>query len=194
MLTFQVRPRAFKTEKPVTFPNRCKVELRLAPKQPFGEEAGGGRTTVQHQPAKVTFNANTGAHYVQSEGPLSPLDVTIEGRADRVTLNGTHLVVVQDCKSWEELDGLVQGLYYGFPMILNVYFADPPYVLEVFGDIGGTPFRWELSEWKLTVSVTNQQSQEEAFAKAWRQMDPRYGPGCGGRVAARRSSRSRLNA
>jgi hypothetical protein len=49
MLTYQVRPRLFRHEldQPLTFPARCEVRFHFGPPQPFGVEAGGGRTLIR---------------------------------------------------------------------------------------------------------------------------------------------------
>ena len=75
MLTYRHEPGA-----KLTLPPRVLLpRFHLAPEQPFGASATGGRTAVRAKPVTLHFNANTGQHSIASAEPLSPLEVTIEG-------------------------------------------------------------------------------------------------------------------
>src|SRR5688572_23679806 len=79
MLTYQIRKRVLRLAAgdKLLFPNQGQVTFHLAPKQPFGMEASGGRTAALGE-ARLHFDANTGVHHIESKQPLSPLDVTFE--------------------------------------------------------------------------------------------------------------------
>ena len=97
MLTYQVHPRVFRHQlgEQLTFPAECEVFFHFRPLQPFGTEAGRGRTAVQNVPASVLFNANSGEHTIEPKEPLSPLDVTIKEPARMLRLAGTTLSISQ---------------------------------------------------------------------------------------------------
>ncbi len=169
MLTYQVRRRIFRTDGtpfPV-FPLKGEVRLHLAPQQPFGVEPGGGRTGVREGSARALFNANNGEHFIESNPPLKPLDVTLEAPAQVVRLEGSRLTVSQSFESLDVVANLIDGLYFAMPALLAVEFADPPFVRRVDGVLGGVAFRWELESWKARFSMTTQERQEELFAKSW---------------------------
>src|SRR5262249_35108189 len=113
------------------------------------------------------FNANTGEHTIQSKTPLRPLDVTIDEPIRRVQLTGNVLCVSQRVESDHELAQTIEGIYFVMPLLLNVPFADPPYIERVDGTVGASPFRWELSDWRMAFRVTTQEAQESAAAQAW---------------------------
>ncbi len=172
MLTYQIRPRVFRHDPgpSFSFPADCTVRLHLLPKQPFGVEPGGGRTAVQSKPARALFNANNGAHWIESNEPLSPLDVTIEEPKRLVRLLGNILEFSARFDSLSELEDDLMGLYFALPMLLNVDLADPPIVERVDGQIAGVPFRWELKEWRMQYDITTQDHQEQRFVTAWERL------------------------
>lgn len=170
MLTYQVRERIFRLEeqRELRFPCLATMRLTFAPLQPFGESAGGGRTAVQSTPAKALFDANTGQHFVESDPPLSPLEVRVEEPGRTFDLKGRVLSITQEVNSLSELDILITSVAFGMPWLLSVDFADPPYLERVDGEIDGVGFRWELKEWYAAFRITNQEVQEKYVAKAWR--------------------------
>src|SRR4030095_6801962 len=106
MLTYQIRPRVFRLtpDAQLTFPAQCLVRFHFQPQQPFGTAAGGGHTAVRAVPAKALFNANSGAHTMESEGPLAPLAVTIEEPIRTVRAAGTTLTLSQRFESLRDLE------------------------------------------------------------------------------------------
>lgn len=172
MLTYQVRPRVLrhKPGEELTFPAQCEVRFHFQPLQPFGAAAGGGRTAVRAVAARALFNANSDAHMVESNEPLSPLAITVQ-EPDRTTrLVGTTLRISQQFESLRELEDTIQSIYFVLPTLLNVSFADPPYIERVDGEADSISFRWGLAEWRLEFRTTTQNEQEERFAKAWDRM------------------------
>lgn len=169
MFTYQVRPRTFRhePEKPLVFPAQSEVRFHFQPLQPFGVEAGGGRTAVRAVAASVLFNANSGEHTLESKAPLKALDVTVEEPSRKVQLTGNVLYVSQHVENGHELAQMIEGIYFVLPLLLNVSFADPPYVERVDGTVGGSPFRWELSRWRMEFRTTTQEAQESAVVQAW---------------------------
>lgn len=172
MFTYQVRPRVLKlaVDQPLPFPSNGTVRMHLAPDQPFGLEAGGGRTAVRNVAASVFFNANTGAHYVQSRQPLEPLDVTIQEPSRTIQLKGNVFIVSQRFESNRELTETIESLYLGIPMLLAVDLADPPVVTMIDGEIAGVNFRWELADWRARFEITTQERQEQAVVDSWNRL------------------------
>ncbi|MCF6147145.1 MAG: hypothetical protein E3K37_00625 [Candidatus Kuenenia sp.] len=172
MFTYQIRPRVFRLEEGTTFtfPAKGKVKFVFQPLQTFGVEAGGGRTAVKAVAATVLFDANTGQHTIESKDPLKPLEVILEEPNRNVCLQGNVLTIEQDFKSNEELTHLIQGVYFGLPSLLNVEYADPPVIERVDGEIGNTPFRWELAGWYSEFRTTTQEKQELAFVSSWKRI------------------------
>jgi 2-iminobutanoate/2-iminopropanoate deaminase len=169
MFTYQVRPRTFRhePERSLVFPAQCEIRFHFQPLQPFGLESTGGRTAVRAVAASALFNANTGEHTIESTEPLRPIDVTVEEPIRKVHLTGNVLSISQHVESGHELAQMVEGIYFLLPLLLNVPFADPPYVERVDGTVGASPFRWELSDWRMEFRTTTQEAQESAAAQAW---------------------------
>lgn len=179
MLTYQVRPRIFRHEsgESLDFPAQCDACFHFQPAQPFGTKPDGGRTFVRAVAATALFNANSGEHFIESKEPLSPLDVTLTGPNQTIRLVGTVLTVTQHCEALKELEDLINNVYFGMPMLLNVVFADPPFIERVDGKVGRSSFRWELLDWYASFRSTTQHEQEERFAQAWERMDVVAKPG-----------------
>ena len=173
MFTYQVRPRIFRLEEAqsLTWPAEAEIRFHLQPLQPFGVDAGGGRTAVRAVPATVHFDANSGAHTIESRPPLRPLEVEIEEPNRAVSLNENILTLNERFDSLGTLAETIESIYFGFPMLLNVEFADPPFIERVDGSIGSSAFRWELTSWKMEFRTTTQNRQESVVAKVWERMN-----------------------
>jgi hypothetical protein len=169
MLTYQVRPRVFRfaTKGAPSFPADCVVRFHFLPLQPFGAEAGGGRTAVHAVEATALFNAHSGQHTISSTQPLKPLEVVFQYEDLRATWNGPVLTVARCCPSPDELSRLVEGVHFILPTLLGVSFADPPYVSQVEGEVGSQAFQWELARWSARFKTTTQEKQERLAAQAW---------------------------
>ncbi len=169
MLTYQIRPRIFRHEpgKELAFPAQCELCFHFQPTQPFGTESSGGRTAVRAVAASILFNANNGQHWIESKEPLSALDVTLNEPTRTVRLVGQTLTISERFESLFAMDAVIKGVFFVLPTLLNVLFADPPYIERVDGKVGLNSFRWELDEWHAEFRTTTQQQQEERFAKAW---------------------------
>jgi len=173
MFSYQVRPRFFKHEPDgeLHLPADCTIRFHFLPEQPFGVTADGGHTAVRGVPASLHFNANSGQHTIESKQPLDPLDLTIEEPIRVVRLEGKTLSILQRFESLRELEDTIMSIFFGLPTLLNVTFADPPFVERVDGVIAGAVFRWELSDWPMVeVLTTTQKEQEQRAAKAWERM------------------------
>lgn len=179
MLTYQIRERVYRHAEgqECVFPNEVEVVFYLQPLQPFGKEAGGGRTAVRSVAATTFFDANSGHHTIASSCPLEPVDLVIEEPSRVIRVTGNELHIVMQCEDLAELNRLVESVYFGMPMLLNVEFADPPVVERVDGRIGSAPFRWELKDWRMGVSTTTQELQEQRLAASWRRFDLLSQPG-----------------
>lgn len=171
MFTYQVRPRIFRAQgQAPPFPVECEIRVHFHPLQPFGLEAGQGRTTVRAVAARSTFNANNGQHSIESHQPLSPLNALINDGAGVAHFEGNTFRLVRSFPNGRELASTVEGLYFGLPILLNLGFADPPYVERIDGRIGTVAFRWELAEWHASFHTTTQAEQEAHAGTAWVRM------------------------
>ena len=169
MFTYQVRPRIYRHPegKEISFPNDVELVFHFRPLQPFGKEVGGGRTTVRNVGASTIFNANSGQYWIESKHPLSPLEVIIKEQIRLIKMLGNELHIQARFNSLEEMNEIVLPLFFGFPILLNVEFADPPFVERVDGTVGETTFRWELVSWRMEVDITTQEKQEERIIQSW---------------------------
>lgn len=169
MLTYRVRKRVLRAHDPsrLVFPSIVEVCVELTPNQPFGTDPAGGRTAVRAVAATALFNASTGQHTIESKQPLKPLDVTIEEPDRLIQLAGNILTITCPFESAQELNGFLESIYYGLPILLNVEYADPPLIGQVTGRVGEAEFKWELDGWRMAFSTTTQDRQEQAFARAW---------------------------
>ena len=173
MLTYQIRKRIYHTAEGTafSFPNSAEIDFEFEPLQPFGMEAGNGRTCVRAVAARTEFNANTGRHTIQSDIPLSPLEVEIEEPPMReFELKGNLLSIKTRFESFKEMDEFIQSVFFGYPMLLNIEFADPPVVAQVHGKVGNVMFRWELTRWKMEFESTTQDEQETKAKNSWLQI------------------------
>ena len=119
--------------------------------------------------AKVrrAYNANVGRFYGEIEPPLTPLTVDINDANGHLITNGNCITFkdsLQDIYSFYEA---VETLYFAIPIILNVDFFDPPYVVQVEGKVGHVPFNWEVASSHSTVEFVTKEKQESKIATAW---------------------------
>ena len=128
-------------------------------------------------PASAVFNANTGAHTIESKVPLQPLDVTIEEPQRLVVWKGNLLRVSQHFESVEVLSDTIESIYFALPMLLSLEFADPAFVERIDGTVATTSFRWELREWQAKFRTTTQEQQESAAALSWQRLGVLSVPG-----------------
>ncbi len=149
-------------------PESCRDKLRVSSSPAIWSEFWGGRTAVHQSPATITINGNTGHWTIESKQGLRPLEVRIDEGERTTRLYGNILSVTAPCQSFSELDELIQAVYYAFPMLLNLEFADPPVVTDVTGEVDGTSFRWEL-ERSVSASIlcTSQDLQEKKVIDSW---------------------------
>ena len=173
MFTYKIRPRVFQIEGATSlpFPAQGIVRFHMWPGQPFGTESRGGHTGIKNVGARVHFNANTGEHDIESQQPLSPLEVTVEEPGRNVRLMGRTLTVAQHFEDMRELTAIVWNVYFAIPLLLSLDFADPPIIERVDGEIAGVPFRWELAGWKGLFMTTTQERQSQFAVRAWSRID-----------------------
>jgi len=173
VFTYQVRPRTYRPPegKEISFPNDVELIFRFRPLQPFGKEPGNGRTAVKDVEANGLFNSNTGYYSIQSKSPLKPLEVIIKEPVRRVEMRGNDLHIYTRFNSLEEMDESVQSIFFVFPILLNIEFADPPFVERVAGKVGEVDFGWELSGWQANFDITTQEFQEKRIIISWMHFD-----------------------
>ena len=172
MFTYQIRRRTYRTPEgnSLSFPSTASIRFEFLPSQPFGTEPGNGHTAVVGLPAKADMDLNTGKHSIVSSEPLSPLRVLVAGGGREFRLEGTTLTFSDYFDSLEELDETINGIYFALPMLLNISFADPPYVSAVSGQVANVPFHWELVPYGYQFSSTTQDDQERDIERAWERM------------------------
>lgn len=168
MLTYQVRPRQLRLRGSVAprFPADVVVKIRLQPKQAFGDANEGGRTLVQHaSTCSIMFNTNNGQYWSNTGGALKPLEV--RAKDGSLSLDGHVLTLRQRCENAQQVQSLIESTCFVLPSLLALEFADPPYVEAVSGTIGAVEFTWELAALLLPLTVTNKETLESAFARAY---------------------------
>jgi hypothetical protein len=172
MMTYQVRPRVFQIKgggQP-SFPADAEIRFHFRPLQPFGMEAGGGRTVVMDANSHCLFDVSTGEHSTLLDPPLKPLDVTLEQPGQLLRAEGNIITLARRFDNLDEVHQYIQGLYFALPFLLNVSFADPPVIVLVEGRLGSSEFRWELEGWQIDFRPTNQELQEGAILRAWERL------------------------
>lgn len=110
-------------------------------------------------------------HGIESKKPLVPLDVTIDEPNRIVQMKGNVLTIPQTFASNQELTALIESIYFGYPMLLAVEFADPPIVDRVDGQVGEVRFRWELMDWTARFETTTQEKQEHYVGLSWQRLE-----------------------
>lgn len=172
MLTYRLRPRTFRIDPAATlvFPAAATIRVHLLPTQPFGGAPDRGRTAVKSTPASAYFNANTGQHHIESRPPLNPIGVVFEAPNVKLQFIGPLLICEQAVGSLNELNDLVESLYYALPCLLNAQLIDPPFIERIDGTIGDVAFRWELATWDMNYETTTQELQEERVGRALQQL------------------------
>ena len=173
MLTYQLRERSFLLEEGGTldFPNTVYIEFLFCPTEALGKHSGKGRTVLRGSRAGIWYDANTGRGYVDSEPPLKPLNVTIKKPNTTIRLRGNRLHIRTYCESVDALVNLIDAVYYGFPPVLNLDFAESPIIKRVKGKVGKTMFCWAQKRKEGGFQVTDQELQEEKIISAWLNME-----------------------
>ena len=173
MLTYQLRERSFLLEEGGTldFPNTVYVEFLFCPTEALGKHSGRGRTVLRGSGARIRYDANTGRSYVDSAQLLKPLNVTIKKPISTIRLRGNRLHVQMYYETVNDLIRLIEAVYYGFPPILNLNFAESPIIKRVKGKVGNTAFCWAHKLQTFGFEVTTQETQEEKVNSAWLTME-----------------------
>lgn len=173
MLTYQLREHHFRPEEGGTleFPNNVYIEFLFCPLEAFGQHSGKGRTVLRGSKLRIRFDANTGRAYFDCEPPLNPLDVSIEMPDMTIRLRGNQLDIRTYCENMNGLVNLTEGIYYGFPPVLNLNFAESPVIKRVKGKVGNTAFCWEQKRQEGGFEVTDQEIQEGKINSAWVDME-----------------------
>jgi hypothetical protein len=173
MLTHVLRERlvVFPEGPRPNFPNDVTVNVRLAPKVPFGGHAGLSRSVVAGMEYKARANMSTGNLVFEIPHQLfPPLDASVT--VDRVTfqINGDIASTRLQGASFDDFMGLLHILSHSFPVFLNVVIPESPSVLYAWGDVGGVKFhsQFEPTEIQGAVTVTSKEGQEEQVLQSWR--------------------------
>jgi len=173
MLTYQLRERALvrKGGGTLDFPNKVYIAFSFYPTEAFGKHSGKGRTVLGGSRPIFKCDPNTGRMDIGPETPLKPLDVNINTPDMTIRLRGNQLYTRTYCEKVNDLVGLIEGVYYGFPPVLNVNFGESPIIKRVKGKVGKTEFCWELKRQERGFNVTDQKKQEEKIVSAWDNME-----------------------
>jgi hypothetical protein len=173
MFTYQLQQRGLRIEgeaQPV-FPADLEVEVKLGPPQPFGAGKGPCRTAIRAVPATTVYNANTGRATIESERPLEPVDVRVEGDGGVFTMRGDVLSISTRVETPRALHNALTFFMFSVPVLLNVEILDAPHILHVRGTVGGVPFSWELAGADFSFDLTTTDYQSERIRKAVRRID-----------------------
>jgi hypothetical protein len=178
VLLYQSQQRYFKLygDKPqLTFPCVFEVRIKLEPAQAFGGCEGQMSFVVRPPdgigPPAIYYNANTGRVYCVPKVPMPRLDVEIRSAdpdAGRIELKGNELRWVGNIDSLDSAQMTIISLTNVIPALLNLYFADPPFVTNTRGKIGSTAFNWELVESHAELPVADAETLEKHFAETVR--------------------------
>lgn len=165
MLTYHLQSRVFvvPSGKEIVFPNKAKIKVTMSPGVAFGTEDIPSRTLIKAHEASLLINSNTGRWVGQSKPPLEPFDVKIKFTNLEMLLKGNILTLEFECDSLSTLDGLITGLKFVFPTLLNLEFSDPPTVESISGSVGDVEFVWEhrRSEWMITMRTLEENVLEK---------------------------------
>jgi hypothetical protein len=145
MLTYQFQRRRIKiiASGPMKFPNKMVIKIQLSPPEAFGTSDRHSRLALIGRETNFLLNGNTGRIRILSKPPLEPIHAIIESPERRFELKGDVFQYESPCKDEKELEGHLIIFVHVFPAMLNIYFADPPTVLQTQGQVGETVFRWE---------------------------------------------------
>lgn len=173
MMMYQIHRRVFRVpEGEIIFPNQVEINFMFLPKQPFGTGTGDGKTVLRAVAATMEMNMNTGKYFAVSEIPLEPLHVVVKDSAyPLVELLGNELHVHTECSSLEELNRVIETVYYLMPVLLNVELVDPPIIDMVSGRVGDVHFQWQLAQWKVELETTTQDRQSNRIREAFREFE-----------------------
>lgn len=147
--------------KEFVFPNEVEIEILFEPSGQFGSGVKRGKTVKRGSKITVTYDANTGRHWVKTSLPLKPVDVTVEWANLKLELKGNKLCAKTRCNTRKDLIALLEGLHYEIPILLNLEFAEPPVIKYTRGKIGDAAFNWELERTLGWFDVTDEERQEK---------------------------------
>jgi hypothetical protein len=175
MLTYLARPRGIYTEPPeaaLKFPCQVEVEFTFQPGTPFGEEGELGRTVPYGAKACLVWNACRGETSIITDSRLTPIELELKAGANVISFTGASMTITANCNSRNELQSILETLYYCLPAILSVDFLDAPIVSEVRGIAGEVTFCWGLlnSGWTQCDRVTTE-IQEKRILKAFERLE-----------------------
>jgi hypothetical protein len=179
MFTYQIRKRILRIDssKRLHFPSEGEISFHLTPKQPFGEEKGGGRTAVRNVKATMKFDANSGLHSIESRKPLRRLNLKIKLMDGELRVLGNKLTLSCSFQSRQDLIRSIESYYHVAPMLLSIDFGDPPIIERVDGRVGDVSFRWELEHWNARFTITTRARQHSAIVACFDRMKALSRPG-----------------
>lgn len=172
MLMYQLQDRVLNLDSgtTLTFPNQIKIEVHLGPPEVFGRSNAPSRLLIPGREATVTFHGNTGRVTFCSTPSLEPLNVTIRWPSARMQLTGDVVCYERSCENLENLIDSMHALQYLLPVLLNLEFPEPPFVISVSGRVGENDFRWIHRQVNFPFIPQNAESLEGATLKTVERM------------------------
>lgn len=174
VLTYRLQDRLIHLLQPgaaVKFPSQVRIKVKLGPPEVFGTSDAPSSVFIPGRAATAHDNGNTGRMSFKSNPPLEPLNVVVEWPSAKRTLTGDELIYERICDEPDDLEASIHALHYLFPVLLNLGFPEPPYVISVAGDIGGVPFDWIHRQSALYFSPVDPDLLQEEVGKAVNRMD-----------------------
>jgi hypothetical protein len=174
MLIYQNRPRGyvFDGNEAVVFPADCRIRFHLAPKQVFGSESAGGRTTFHGRRPTFVFDPHTGVVTFDHEEPPTPVVATGKYLRLSFLLKGHVLEISGRFNTGKSVTQIIERVYYVLPLVLSIDLADPLIIEKVDGEIGGEAFYWGiLKSQEFTFELVSEADQE-----SWCRMSSYFSP------------------
>jgi hypothetical protein len=154
-----------------TFPAEVVVDFALSPPTPFGGSVEPSMTLQKGVGARVWWDTNVGRAWVEMEQPLEPVDVSGALKDLDLRIVGSVVSVSASVETLKDLAILVELVYYGLPLVLNLEFIDSPGFVRVTGTINGKAFQWGLEQAEGPIAVTTHEHQEALLGKSIERFD-----------------------
>ena len=158
-------------QPPWNLPAEVRVIVQLGPKAAFGAADEPSRVIIRGHEAKGSCDLLTGRLLWSANPPLAPLQAAFSDAKTSFTLDGSKAVITRHCASAAQLDDLVAAAVYVFPSLLNVEFLDPPLVIGVNVNIGGSQTTWSLRRTGGVLEGTTQADLEQEAKQSWQRVE-----------------------
>lgn len=143
----------------------------IRPKAAFGAADEPSRVIIRGHEAKGSGDLLTGRLLWSANPPLVPLQAAFSDGRTSFTLDGNRAVITRHCALAAQLDDLVAAAVYLFPSLLNVEFLDPPLVIGVNVNVGGSQTTWSLLRTGGVLEGTTQAELEQEAKQSWQRVE-----------------------